>query len=67
MGIRSFLFGSGKVRCQFKDSNGRTGTIKVPYEGSPNADEILKHIRAAYMVEQGARIVDIKIVAWMHQ
>lgn len=67
MGLRSFLFGSGKVRCEFTDSNGRTGTIKVPYEGAPDKEEILKHIRAAYAVEHGALLTELKIVAWMHQ
>jgi hypothetical protein len=67
MSIRSFLFGSGKVRLEFTDSEGRKGTIKVPYEGSPDEAELIKHVRAAYAVEYGARIVDYKIIAWMHK
>ena len=57
------LFGKGKVRVHFLASNGQTGYAKIPYVGEYDEEELIRQFKKAALVEEGLKIVSVRVVA----
>lgn len=60
-------FGKGKIRAEWQgyDRSGKLvgGDAKVPYVGSYNESELMKHIKNELMYQHGVRVTRIELVS----
>lgn len=65
MGWVKRLFGHGKVLVEFELTDGRTGTAKIPFEGSLDSmteKEFCKYASGIAEVEHGYKISKMRIL-----